>query len=89
MGELYTYLPLTSENSAALLTVPPLTIENTDYGFSVGRGAFNFTAGVWQTVSERIKLNDPDSYNGAYDISFVFLCLNFDLCCSKIFIITW
>ncbi len=63
-GELYTYLPLTDENAAAHLTVPPLTVENTDYGFSVGRGSFNFTAGEWFTITERILLNDPDSYNG-------------------------
>lgn len=64
MGELYTYLPLTAENEAAELAVPPLSIANTDYGYSVGRGAFNFTAGTWFTVAERIKLNDPASYNG-------------------------
>jgi len=63
-GELYTYLPLTDENAAVQLTVPPLTVENTDYGFSVGRGSFNFTAGEWFTITERILLNDPDSYNG-------------------------
>lgn len=63
-GELYAYLPLTDQNAAALLNVPPLTIENPDYGFSVGRGAFTFPAGEWVTIAERIKLNDPASYNG-------------------------
>lgn len=62
-GELYTYLPLTQGNANAQLQVPQ-TIENTDYGFSVGRGAFTFTSGVWYTIAERIILNDPSESNG-------------------------
>ncbi|KAG6848784.1 hypothetical protein C0991_012503, partial [Blastosporella zonata] len=45
-GELYTYLPLTAANSTALLSVPPQSKQNTDYGFSVGRGAFHFDVAV-------------------------------------------
>ena len=63
-GELYTYLPLTEQNAAAQEAVPPLTVENDDYGFSVGRGSFTFPAGQWVTILQRIKLNDPASYNG-------------------------
>ncbi len=63
-GELYTYLPLTQQNANAQLAVPPQTIENSDYGFSVGRGSFNFTAGQWYTVAERIILNDPNASDG-------------------------
>ena len=50
-GELYTYLPLTDANKDAQMQVPG-TILNDDYGFSVGRGAFTFTAGEWITVAE-------------------------------------
>ena len=62
-GELYTYLPLTDQNAAAQLAVPG-SIENTDYGFSVGRGSYSFPAGEWTTVLQRIQLNDPGEYNG-------------------------
>lgn len=64
-GELYTYLPLTSANAAAAKAVTTgKTIENSDYGFSVGRGAFTFPTGEWVTVTERIKLNDVGKKNG-------------------------
>ncbi|KAH8110372.1 hypothetical protein DFH11DRAFT_1514426 [Phellopilus nigrolimitatus] len=63
-GELYAYLPLIGENSSRLLSVPPRSIRNPDYGFSVGRGAFVFKPGVWTTVTERVKLNDVGVANG-------------------------
>ena len=66
MAELYTYLPLTPENAKCLKRVPPLSIENRDYGFSVGRGAFHFdiAVGRWVSVAFRIKLNSIGSTNG-------------------------
>lgn len=63
-GELYTYLPHTENNTSLLLAIPPKSIRNPDYGFSVGRGSFNFTAGAWNTVSERVRLNDVGVENG-------------------------
>lgn len=68
LGELYAYLPLTDDNAAVLATVPPETIENPDYGFSVGRGAWTFPAGAWTTIAERVKVNDPDSLNGEVQV---------------------
>ncbi|KAF9483184.1 polysaccharide lyase family 14 protein [Pholiota conissans] len=66
VGELYAYLPLTAQNSAQLSAVPPRSIENSDYGFSVGRGAYHFTRAVcgWITIAFRVKLNDVGSNNG-------------------------
>lgn len=66
MAELYTYLPLTPENAKCLKSVPPRSIENNDYGFSVGRGAFHLDAAVgqWVAIALRIKLNDVGSTNG-------------------------
>jgi hypothetical protein len=57
---------LTSNNAAVLAKVPPQTIENPEYGFSVGRGAWTFHANAWNTIAERIKLNDPGGNNGKY-----------------------
>ncbi|KAF8583064.1 polysaccharide lyase family 14 protein [Ramaria rubella] len=67
-GELYAYLPLTDNNAEVLATVPPETIENPDYGFSVGRGSWTFTAGAWTVIAERVQLNDPDKNNGIIQI---------------------
>ncbi|KAJ3523689.1 hypothetical protein NMY22_g11334 [Coprinellus aureogranulatus] len=60
VGELYTYLPITEHNAAQQRKVPPQSIENSDYGFSVGRGAFDFKGAVgnWMSIATRVKLND-------------------------------
>ena len=57
-------MPPNEENAKALLSVPPKSYGNFDYGFSVGRGSFNLTCGTWITVAERIRLNDPGDNNG-------------------------
>lgn len=67
-GELYAYLPMTDENTAELLNVPPKSIKNPDYGFSVGRGSFRFLSGSWVTLVQRIKLNDVGVQNGEIEI---------------------
>jgi hypothetical protein len=64
MGELYTYLPPSAAANDAVCTVPPYSECNPTYGASVARGAFNFTAGGWTTVAQRVRLNDVGSQNG-------------------------
>ncbi|KAL5529872.1 hypothetical protein ACEPAF_6129 [Sanghuangporus sanghuang] len=68
LGELYAYLPVTEENTSQLLAVPPKSIRNPDYGISAGRGAFTFKAGVWTTITERVKLNDVGNCNGEIEV---------------------
>ncbi|KAI5120819.1 hypothetical protein M0805_003215 [Coniferiporia weirii] len=67
-GELYAYLPTTDENALRLLEIPPKSILNPDYGFSVGRGSFAFKKGAWTTITERIKLNDIGRANGEVEL---------------------
>ncbi|GJJ13470.1 hypothetical protein Clacol_007724 [Clathrus columnatus] len=67
-GEVYAYLPLSENNAQVLATVPPMSVENPDYGFSIGRGAWTFRPGAWNVVAERIKLNDPGKNNGILQI---------------------
>lgn len=74
-GEIYAYLPLTESNAEIIAAVPPLSVENPDYGFSVGRGAFTFPSGEWVTVAERIKMNDPNATNGMFIAIFLFRSL--------------
>lgn len=69
-GELYTYLPLNDVNRRALLSVPD-SIENSDYGFSVGRGVWKFVSGRWYAVAIRVKMNHVGEEDGEW---FVLLC---------------
>ena len=73
-GELYTYLP-SSENPGfeandKLCHVAPSSECNPTYGASVGRGAFNFKSGQWNTVSQRVRLNDVGQSNGELELFF-------------------
>ncbi|KIK68210.1 polysaccharide lyase family 14 protein [Collybiopsis luxurians FD-317 M1] len=67
-GELYTYLPLTQNNTDRLLAVPPLSIENSDFGDSVGRGAFTIPVGRWMSVALRMKLNQVGCEDGEMEL---------------------
>jgi hypothetical protein len=68
-GELYAYLPLDHPNTDyTLLAVPPYSARNDDYGFSIGRGSWKFQAGVWNTMTEHVKLNTPGAENGAVHV---------------------
>ncbi|KAJ7643701.1 hypothetical protein FB45DRAFT_987522 [Roridomyces roridus] len=63
-GELYTYLPLTPHNR------DPPSLQNNDYGFSVGCAAFNFDVAVgrWITLAFRVKLNNVGSEDGELEL---------------------
>ena len=67
-GELYAYLPQHASNTEALLAVPPQSIQHPDYGFSVGRGAWSFTAGTWHAVAQRVKMNNVGKANGEVEV---------------------
>lgn len=38
------------------------------YGFSIGRGAFNFTAGDWTHVAQNVVLNTPGNNDGGFTL---------------------
>ena len=71
-GELYTYLPSYEnagfESNKKLCSVAPSSDCNPTYGASVGRGAFNFKSGQWNTVSQRVRLNDVGESNGQLEL---------------------
>lgn len=73
-GELYTYLPSAEnpgfEANNKLCSVAPKSECNPTYGASVGRGAFNFKSGQWNTVSQRVRLNDVGQSNGELQLFF-------------------
>ena len=63
LGELYVYAPLNETNKKVLLSAPNSKM-NSDYGVSVGLGAWTFEPGIWMTVAERVKLNTVGNANG-------------------------
>ncbi|KAF9239164.1 polysaccharide lyase family 14 protein [Melanogaster broomeanus] len=71
-GEIYSYLPPYTDPqfaaNEAQCTVPPYSECNPDYGASIGRGAFYFTSGQWNTVSQRVRLNDIGQPNGELEL---------------------
>lgn len=67
-GELYAYLPISKRNSRAMMRVPE-TIADDDFGYSVGRGAFELPTNEWISIAQRVKLNDPPcAFNGEVEL---------------------
>ncbi|KAI0333119.1 hypothetical protein GY45DRAFT_350915 [Cubamyces sp. BRFM 1775] len=67
-GELYTYLPPSSDANKAVCNVPPFSTCNDVFGASVGRGSFKFTPGTRATIGQRVKLNDVGKTNGEIEL---------------------
>jgi hypothetical protein len=61
---MYAYVPLLDSNVKSLLSVPPFSVQNPDYGISVGRGAFQFVSGTWTALCTRLKLNRTGEQDG-------------------------
>lgn len=65
-GEVYTYLPQTAVNDAACIASGAgAYCKDAAYGLSFGRGNFNWNAGGWNTIEERVRLNTPGQADGA------------------------
>jgi len=68
MGEIYNYLPLDATQPSGYCSTPPLTVCDPSFGDSIGRGAYNWVAGEWTTVAQRILLNDVGQANGEQEL---------------------
>ncbi|KAG8784444.1 hypothetical protein FRC12_018710 [Ceratobasidium sp. 428] len=69
-GELYAYLPPSakSTNKANLCSKSAGGIGcDLDYGWSIGRGSWQWKTGVWQTIAQKITLNDIGKANGVVE----------------------
>ncbi|GAB1524252.1 hypothetical protein RhiTH_007405 [Rhizoctonia solani] len=64
-AELYTYLPPSAEavNKKAACSGPGATCDG-DYGWSLGRGEWKWETGKWQTIAQKVTLNDVGKSNG-------------------------
>ncbi|GAA5921635.1 hypothetical protein JCM1841_000885 [Sporobolomyces salmonicolor] len=66
-GEIYLYIPRDVQ-PAALCNTPPVSYCDTQYGLSIGRGAWTFKTGAWTTLRQEIKLNTPGLADGAFKV---------------------
>lgn len=51
-----------------LCTLPPRSVCDSNYGLSIGRGAWQFVRGGWTTVRQDIWLNTPGANDGGFNI---------------------
>ncbi|KAK4683618.1 hypothetical protein P7C73_g6620, partial [Tremellales sp. Uapishka_1] len=68
MGEFYNYYPMSVTQGGGYCNTAPLSVCDTVYGDSIGRGSFSWSTGKWTTVAQRIKLNDVGSQNGEQEL---------------------
>ncbi|KAI0689030.1 hypothetical protein C8T65DRAFT_520831, partial [Cerioporus squamosus] len=65
LGELYLYAPK-DKQTAALCKTPPKSVCDSDYGFSIARGAFQFATGKWTHIRQTVVLNTPGKQDGGF-----------------------
>lgn len=67
---MYTYLPPSFKANDNVCDIAPQSHCNPTYGASVGRGSFQWKTGEWNTVSQRVRLNDPGQQNGELEVFY-------------------
>ncbi|KAI8986055.1 hypothetical protein BDB01DRAFT_787526 [Pilobolus umbonatus] len=67
IGEVYAYLPESKQSKE--LCEDDNNICNPDYGFSIGRGTFQFKKGEWNHITETITMNTPGKQNGVMTLT--------------------
>ncbi|KAI9570784.1 hypothetical protein HD554DRAFT_2018015 [Boletus coccyginus] len=65
-GELYLYAPKDKQSEALCADLG--SVCDATYGFSIGRGAFNFTAGDWTHLEQNVVLNTPGQNDGVFTL---------------------
>ncbi|THV06941.1 hypothetical protein K435DRAFT_710665 [Dendrothele bispora CBS 962.96] len=63
-GEMYLYAP--KNNQTPELCEDPQSDCNVEYGFSLGRGSFNYKRGEWTTINQTVTLNTPGVQDGRF-----------------------
>ncbi|KAF8600092.1 hypothetical protein BDV93DRAFT_497076 [Ceratobasidium sp. AG-I] len=65
-GELYAYLPPSAkvDNKAAVCSKTNISCDE-DYGWSLGRSTWTWKTGTWQTIAQKVTLNDVGKPNGS------------------------
>lgn len=71
VGELYLYAPRDKQTEA--LCTDPRSVCDSTYGISIGRGAFNWSAGRWTTICQTVSLNTPGNQDGSFTLDVDYL----------------
>lgn len=61
------YVPK-DKQTPALCSTPPKSICSSEWGLSIGRGAWKFARGDWTTIRQDIWLNTPGQNDGGFNI---------------------
>lgn len=67
LGELYLYAPKDKQGPGVCKTAP-VSYCNSEYGYSIGRGAWTFIPGTWTDVRQDIWLNTHGLPNGGFNV---------------------
>ncbi|KAG6861776.1 hypothetical protein C0995_012280 [Termitomyces sp. Mi166 len=65
-GELYLYAP--KDKQTAELCDDPQSVCDAKYGFSIGRGSFEWGTGQWTSVLQTVTLNTPGKQDGCFTL---------------------
>ncbi|KIM87363.1 polysaccharide lyase family 14 protein [Piloderma croceum F 1598] len=66
MGELYLYAPKAKQTHS--LCSDPQSVCDATFGFSIGRGSFQYAAGGWTRVRQTVVLNTPGKQDGGFSL---------------------
>lgn len=66
LGELYLYARKDKQPDS--LCDDPQSVCDAAYGFSIGRGSFQWTKGGWTTVQQCVTLNTPGEHDGSFTL---------------------
>lgn len=66
LGEVYAYMPHSKQRKN--LCDDKVNICNPDYGFSLGRGTFEFPTGKWVSVRQVLTMNTAGKQNGEISV---------------------
>lgn len=66
-SSVFQYAPK-DKQTPELCQAPPRSVCDADYGLSVGRGSFHFTAGAWTHISQTVRLNTPGRQDGGFEL---------------------
>jgi hypothetical protein len=61
------YVPKDKQTSS-LCSTPPKSVCDSEYGLSIGRGAWTFAQGDWTTIRQDVWLNTPGVNDGGFNI---------------------
>lgn len=64
-GELYAYLPPSAKSGNKAAVCEGNISCDEDYGWSLGRGSWMFIPGKWQTIAQKITLNEIGKSDGS------------------------